>query len=156
MSSLINFCNFYNRQRCCDQDIFSFNVEQSRGEFICNKTIPLIDWVVAINPADDHNLIVVIMHQEKVDVQTAMDIAGDMFKENMDRFFLERDNLPSWGPEIDKQVDLFVDGLGYWISGNINWSFETERYFGTANAEVKKTRLVNLLPRTGLLPTAYA
>lgn len=87
------------------------------------------------------------MNQDKVDLQTAVDMAGSMLEGTMDRFFVERDNLPSWGAEIDKQVQLYIDGLGYWISGTTHWSFETERYFGTAHLEVKRTRVVNILPR---------
>ena len=34
-----------------------------------------------------------------------------------------------------------------WVIGNLNWSFETQRYFGHARHEIKRTRVVHLTPR---------
>ncbi|KAL6306394.1 isoprenoid synthase domain-containing protein [Sparassis latifolia] len=107
-------------------DIFSYNVEQSKG--------------------DTHNMIVVVQRQEGVDLQTAVDFVGDMCKQSIDRFSALREELPSWGPELDAQVETYVDGLRDWISGSLKWSFLSERYFGKSGLEVKKTRIVNLLP----------
>jgi len=108
-------------------DIFSFNVEQSKG--------------------DTHNMIVVIMKQEGVDLQTAVDFVGSLCKQSIDRFIQDRKNLPSWGAEIDKEVQIYVQGLADWIVGSLHWSFESERYFAKNGLEVKLTRIVNLLPR---------
>ncbi|KAF8553321.1 terpenoid synthase [Imleria badia] len=73
-----------------------------------------------------HNMIDVIMHEKGLD----------------------RANLPSWGPAIDADVCLYVDGLARWMVGSLHWSFETVRYFGKAGKQVKATRLVTLRPRT--------
>jgi hypothetical protein len=43
---------------------------------------------------------------------------------------LSENVLPSWGPEIDEQVKIYVDGLADWIVGSLHWSFDSERYFG--------------------------
>jgi len=109
------------------QDIFSYNVEQSKG--------------------DTHNMIPVVMYQEGLDVQTATDFVGEMCKQSIDRFNEERACLPSWGPEIDRDVAIYVDGLANWIVGSLHWSFESERYFGKSGRQVKATRVVDLLPR---------
>ncbi|PPQ96121.1 hypothetical protein CVT26_004756 [Gymnopilus dilepis] len=108
-------------------DIFSYNVEQSKG--------------------DTHNMIPVVMNQEGVDLQTAVDFVGSMCKQSIDRFVAERSQLPSWGSEIDRQVAIYVDGLADWIVGSLHWSFESERYFGKNGRNVKATRTVELLPR---------
>ena len=108
------------------QDIFSYNVEQSKG--------------------DTHNMIPVVMHQEGVDLQTAVDFVGKMCKQSIDRFNEDRARLPSWGPEIDRDVSIYVDGLANWIVGSLHWSFETERYFGKSGHQVKATRTVDILP----------
>ncbi|CCM03258.1 uncharacterized protein FIBRA_05385 [Fibroporia radiculosa] len=108
-------------------DIFSYNVEQSKG--------------------DTHNMIVVVQEQQGLDLQGAVDFVGDLCKSSIDRFHLLRENLPSWGPEIDREVEIYVDGLADWITGSLKWSFESERYFGKTGLEVKRTRVVNLLPR---------
>ncbi|THH00478.1 hypothetical protein EW026_g2048 [Hermanssonia centrifuga] len=107
-------------------DIFSYNVEQSKG--------------------DTHNMIVVVMKQEGLDLQSAVDFVGELCQGSIDRFVHDRANLPSWGPEIDRQVAIYVDGLADWIVGSLHWSFESERYFGKTGLEIKKNRTVNLLP----------
>ncbi|KAH8103083.1 isoprenoid synthase domain-containing protein, partial [Cristinia sonorae] len=108
-------------------DIFSFNVEQSKG--------------------DTHNMIVVVMKQYHLDLQSAVDFVGTMCKQAIDRFCQDRKDLPSWGPEIDAQVKTYVDGLADWIVGSLHWSFESERYFAKLGPEVKTTRVVDLLPK---------
>ncbi|KAF4583483.1 Sesquiterpene synthase 2 [Pleurotus pulmonarius] len=108
-------------------DIFSYNVEQSKG--------------------DTHNMIPVVMHEEGLELQAAVDFVGALCKQSIDRFVECRANLPSWGPEIDRQVAVYVEGLADWIVGSLHWSFESERYFGKSGLEVKKSRAINLLPR---------
>ncbi|KAG5341349.1 Germacradienol/germacrene D synthase [Termitomyces sp. J132] len=108
-------------------DIFSYNVEQSKG--------------------DTHNMIPVVMNEEGLDLQSAIDFVGNMCRQSIDRFVEDRTNLPSWGPEIDKDVAVYVNGLADWIVGSLHWSFESERYFGKTGREVKANRVVNLLPR---------
>ena len=93
-------------------------------------------------------MIVVVMAQEGVDLQSAIDFVGSMCEQSINRFVANRANLPSWGAEINEQVAIYVDGLADWIVGSLHWSFESERYFGKAGLEVKSTRAVNLLPRS--------
>jgi hypothetical protein len=109
------------------QDIFSYNVEQSKG--------------------DTHNMIPVVMNEEGLDLQSAVEFVGDLCKQSIDRFNDDRMNLPSWGAKIDKDVGIYVNGLAHWIVGSLHWSFESERYFGKNGKEVKVTRVVDLLPR---------
>ena len=91
-------------------------------------------------------MIVVMMRQEGLDLQSAVDFVGDLCKQSIDRFTEQRANIPSWGPEIDQQVEKYVTGLADWIVGSLHWSLESERYFGTSGLEVKKSRVVELLP----------
>ncbi|KAI0763056.1 terpenoid synthase [Trametes elegans] len=108
-------------------DIFSYNVEQANG--------------------DTHNLIVVVQHQEKLDLQSAVDYVGELCLGCFDRFDTLQRALPSWGPELDAQVQAYVAGLGDWMISNLVWSFETERYFGAAGPQVRAALAVDLLPR---------
>lgn len=110
-------------------DIFSYNVEQSKG--------------------DTHNMIPVVMNEQGLDLQSAVDFVGELCRQSIDRFLEDRRNLPSWGEEIDRQVNIYVDGLADWIVGSLHWSFESERYFGKNGRTVKATRVVDLLPRRG-------
>jgi hypothetical protein len=107
------------------QDIYSYNVEQSRG--------------------DTHNLITVIMQDRHLDVQGAFDHAGNMCIGAIKSYYEYKTKLPSYGPEIDGQVAAYTRGLESWISGNLEWSFLTERYFGNRGQEIKKDLRVNLL-----------
>lgn len=108
-------------------DIFSYNVEQSRG--------------------DTHNMISVVMNEEGLDLQSAVDFVGNMCKQSIDRFNEDWANLPSWGPKIDNDVETYVRGLADWIVGSLHWSFESERYFAKTGRNVKASRVVHLLPR---------
>ena len=96
---------------------------------------------------DTHNMIVVVMKQEGLDLQSAVDFVGELCQQSIDRFVADRASLPSWGPEIDRQVDTYVQGLADWIVGSLHWSFESERYFGKHGLDVKTHRVVQLLPR---------
>ncbi|KAF8137234.1 isoprenoid synthase domain-containing protein [Boletus edulis] len=109
-------------------DIFSYDVEQSKGH--------------------THNMIDVIMQEQGLGLQDAVNVVGEYCKGAINRFVRDRANLPSWGPAIDAEVRVYVDGLADWIVGSLHWSFETERYFGKAGKQVKATRLVTLRPKT--------
>ncbi|TDL18758.1 terpenoid synthase [Rickenella mellea] len=110
-------------------DIFSYNVEQSKG--------------------DTHNMIVIVMETEGVPLQTAIDFVGTLCKASIDRFNASKLLLPSFdgGNQIDRDVAQYIKGLEDWIVGSLHWSFETERYFGKLGREVKRTRVVKLLPK---------
>ncbi|KAM5532938.1 hypothetical protein V8D89_013404 [Ganoderma adspersum] len=108
-------------------DIFSYNVEQARG--------------------DTHNMIVILMELRGFDLQTAVDFVGDLCRQTIDTFMENQGNVPSFGPRLDRDVALYMQGLQDWIVGSLHWSFMTERYFGKSGAEVKKHQIVRLLPR---------
>lgn len=96
---------------------------------------------------DTHNMIVVVQTQEQLDLQSAVDYVGDLCLGCVDRFETLRAALPSWGPQIDDQLAVYVQGLGDWMIGNLVWSFETERYFGRSGRKVRRALAVALLPR---------
>ena len=79
-------------------------------------------------------------------LQEAVDFVGDLCKKSIDRFTEDRARLPSWGPEIDAQVQVYVQGLADWIVGSLHWSFESERYFGKKGKQIKRDRIVELAP----------
>jgi hypothetical protein len=87
------------------------------------------------------------MREKGFDLQEAADHAGVLFGDLVGRFIAERKELPSWGSDIDRDVNRYVDAIGNWVVGNLCWSFETPRYFGSALEDVKRTRIVKLRPR---------
>ena len=96
---------------------------------------------------EGNNILTVLMEAKGFNLQGAADQAGVLFGDLMSRFIAERKKLPSWGPDLDRDVNRYVDAIGHWVVGNLCWSFETPRYFGPALEDVKRTRIVKLRPR---------
>lgn len=85
------------------------------------------------------------MNQYTLDLQSAVDLAGSHCFDCITKFEDNRKALPSWGEEIDREVDLYVQGLQDWIIGSLHWSFACRRYFGAEGKEIKEHRTVFLL-----------
>ncbi|KZO94494.1 terpenoid synthase [Calocera viscosa TUFC12733] len=93
--------------------------------------------------SDTHNLVIVLLYQKSLSVQGAMDYSGELFQQRIDEYLALKAKLPSWGPEIDKAVELYVEGMEYWISGSAEWHFWSKRYFGDEAMLVKATRVTS-------------
>ncbi|KAF8811256.1 terpenoid synthase [Phlegmacium glaucopus] len=106
-------------------DIFSYNKEQAQG--------------------DTHNMIYILMKYHGHDLQSAVDHVGGLCMQSVDTFYANKE-LPSWSPEIDDMVARYVRGLQDWVVGTLHWSFQTHRYFKSDGLEVKRHRVVTLLP----------
>jgi hypothetical protein len=91
-------------------------------------------------------MIAIVMHHHGMNPQEAADFVGDLCKKSIDRFTKDRARLPSWGPEIDAQVQVYVQGLADWMIGSLHWPFDSERYFGKKGLQAKKNRIVELAP----------
>ena len=109
------------------QDLFSYNVEQSRH--------------------DTHNMLCIFMVHDGLSLQQAADRVGEMCEQTMGSFIEDKKRVPSWGESIDKDVKLYVNGLHEWVVGSLHWSFMSTRYFGDNGGTVKATRIVELLSK---------
>lgn len=110
-------------------DIASYNLEQARGD-------------------DNHNIITIVMHHNKTDVQGAMDWVYNYHKELEAKFMdIYENKIPKFGEPVDSELAIYVDGLGNWVRASDQWGFESERYFGKRAPEIQKTRWVTLLPK---------
>ena len=97
---------------------------------------------------DSHNIITVVMHQHKTDIQGAMNWVHDCHKELEAKFMdLYENKIPRFGEPVDSELARYVDGIGNWVRANDQWDFETERYFGKKALEIENTRWVTLLPK---------
>ncbi|KAF8811257.1 terpenoid synthase [Phlegmacium glaucopus] len=74
-----------------------------------------------------------------------VDHVGELCMQSIDTFCANK-KLPSWSPEIDDMVARYVRGLENWIVGTLHWSFQSYRYFASEGLEVKRHRVVTLLP----------
>lgn len=113
---------------CWHNDIYSYDMEQAKGH-------------------DGNNIVTVLMKEKGFHLQDAADYIGEYSLKLMKEFMSARDNLPSFGAFIDSQIKRYIQGLECWIVGNLNWSFESQRYFGVKHLEVKETLVVNLRPK---------
>ncbi|KAH9958616.1 terpenoid synthase [Russula dissimulans] len=113
---------------CWANDVYSYNMEQAKGH-------------------TGNNIVTVLMKARGCDLQTASDLIGAHYAELMEHYLADRERLPSFDPQIDADVRLYVRAMENWPIGNLEWSFETNRYFGPTHDEVRSTRLVVLTPR---------
>ncbi|KAG2030559.1 isoprenoid synthase domain-containing protein [Suillus americanus] len=111
-------------------DIYSYNMEQSHHS--------------------THNLVVVLMIDQGLSLQDAVDYSARLCNISLQRFEENRAIIPSWGEEVDKQVALYIQGLQNWIAGPLQWTFVTNRYFGKDANIVKQDRTVKLIPKRPL------
>ncbi|KAJ7878968.1 isoprenoid synthase domain-containing protein [Mycena olivaceomarginata] len=96
-------------------DIFSYNVEQSRG--------------------DTHNMITILTKYHGHSLQSAVDYVGELCRLTIDTFQRDRASIPLTGDPRSKPWSSVI---------SLHWSFMTERYFGKSAADVKKKRFVAL------------
>ncbi|KAF8683427.1 Terpene synthase [Rhizoctonia solani] len=106
-------------------DIYSFPVEDSRGQL--------------------HNFVYVAMHNNRVDLQGAVDYVYQRIQARLEEYMALKAQLPSFGSHIDSQVARYVQGIEYTIQACIEWYFLTPRYLGTNAKEAKETNVVKLL-----------
>ncbi|KAF8912142.1 isoprenoid synthase domain-containing protein [Gymnopilus junonius] len=92
------------------------------------------------------NDLVTWSNYQGISLQEAVDYVGDLCAQTINAFVENKSKLPSWGAEINDMVSKYVQGLEAWIVGSLHWSFQTHRYFGEHGLEVKRTRIVKLLP----------
>ena len=89
-----------------------------------------------------HNLVVVLMREHNIELQSAMDLAGQRCIDCITKFEEIRQILPTWGAEVDQQVARYVQGLQNWIVGSLYWSFACRRYFGSQAESVKRGGII--------------
>ncbi|KII89723.1 hypothetical protein PLICRDRAFT_562693 [Plicaturopsis crispa FD-325 SS-3] len=112
---------------CWSNDVYSYAVEKRMG-------------------LAGNNIVTVLMKERGMDDQAAADYVGVYFAELMSVFVEGRKRLTTRGPLVDADVARCVDAMGHWVVGNLEWSFQSQRYFGRDAAEVKRTLVVHLLP----------
>ncbi|KAI0696795.1 terpenoid synthase [Cytidiella melzeri] len=116
-------------------DVYSYNMEQAMGHLT-------------------NNILTVLQREKDFTLQEASDYVGIRFKELYDVFEATKNELPSFGEEMDKMVAAYIKAMEYWVAGNLEWSFGTRRYFGTENHKIRETLTVELSPAKEFHPSA--
>lgn len=91
-----------------------------------------------------NNIVTVLMREKNIGLQAASDLIGAHFEALMKRFMDTKKLLPSFGGDLDLAVAKYVEAMEHWVIGNLEWSFESQRYFGTEHDRVKETLVVKL------------
>lgn len=92
-------------------------------------------------------MLTVLMHHLHLDLSGALNWVAEYHSSVQTKFLSTLSTLPSFGPEIDKDVRRYIDGLAYWVRANECWSFECARYFGEKGREYQRTRTIALFPK---------
>ncbi|KAH9837610.1 terpenoid synthase, partial [Rhodofomes roseus] len=90
---------------------------------------------------DKHNLVLVLMAERRLTLQSAVHAAGALVKKTVGAF-LENERLllaqlPSFGPCVDTDVRRYVQGMRDCIVGLTHWLYETDRFFSDAGDDVR-------------------
>ncbi|EIW84218.1 terpenoid synthase [Coniophora puteana RWD-64-598 SS2] len=110
---------------CWSNDVYSYNMEQAKGH-------------------TGNNVVTVLMQEHGIDLQAAADRVGEVFGQLMEHYTSGSRSLPTWGGKVDADAARFLEAAGQWVVGNLEWSFETPRYFGPDHDEVRDTHRVLL------------
>ncbi|KAK7461741.1 Anterior gradient protein 2 [Stygiomarasmius scandens] len=114
-------------------DLYSYNMEQAKGH-------------------SGANIVTVVMKSNHVELQDAVDYVGTLCQELLAEF---QDAKLAVEQRAEKEKDEALanslrdalhclEAYGHWVRGNVEWSFETERYFGKENKVVKQSLVVKL------------
>lgn len=91
------------------------------------------------------NYISVLMHERNLSLQDAVDHIGAQYEALLDQFLRHEATLPSFGtPLVDEGVRRYVECMKQSIVGYIVWCFDTYRYFGPEDRDVRRTLTVIL------------
>ncbi|KAI9000522.1 terpenoid synthase [Trametes punicea] len=110
---------------CWSNDVYSYDMEQAKGHA-------------------GNNIVTVLMRQYDLDLQAASNLVGEHFEELTERFVKARKELSRLDGSLGDGVAKYVEAMEHWVIGNLEWSFESQRYFGIQHSKVKDTLVVVL------------
>ncbi|KLO08665.1 terpenoid synthase [Schizopora paradoxa] len=107
-------------------DLYSYKMEYKRG-------------------LEGSNYISVLMREKGLSLQGAVDHIGAQYKALLDKFLRHEAMLPSFGhPSVDSGLRRYVECMKQSIVGYNVWCFDTYRYFGPEDRDVRRTLVVRL------------
>ncbi len=75
-----------------------------------------------------HNLVLVLQHEYQIPVQEAVERAAEIHDAEVRTFIELSAQLPSFGAQIDADLQRYISGLHSWMRGCLDWYLETGRY----------------------------
>ena len=101
-----------------------------------------------------NNIVTVFMESMNLSLQQSVNLVGRKFEELISEFTVDKSRLRSFGSSVDKDVQKYIFSLENAVVGNLIWSFESKRYFGTRGHEIQRTLVVDIARKepVSLLP----
>ncbi|KIJ62375.1 hypothetical protein HYDPIDRAFT_30347 [Hydnomerulius pinastri MD-312] len=98
----------------------------------------IVSCAKGISPSQTPNLVTVLMRERNASLDSALVFAGTLIKQSADAFLeAEHEPLSSSDLGTDGEVQRYVLGLRDWIAGSVNWLYETQRFLGERESEVR-------------------
>lgn len=89
------------------------------------------------------------MRDKGFSLQESVDYVGAQISSLLDLFNNSEAALPSFGPKVDRDLEKYILATKQSLIGHIVWSFDTHRYFGPEDGDVKHTLVVQLATESG-------
>ena len=74
------------------------------------------------------NLVVVLQHKYQIPLEKALKHAIELHDAQVQNFIDLSVQLPSFGAEIDSNLQRYVLALRFWMRGHVDWMIESPRY----------------------------
>ncbi|KAH7021789.1 isoprenoid synthase domain-containing protein [Macrophomina phaseolina] len=92
------------------------------------------------------NLISIFRRRLGLTQQQSYDRANELLHRCYRQWYVAHAEVPSWGEQVDVQVQQYLKVCVDVLRANVRWSFRSQRYFGADVDRVRKTRQVVLVP----------
>jgi len=94
------------------------------------------------------NMVSIVMKELNLDLQSAVDYVGHRIKTRVDDYIATKATLPSWGPEVDKELGIYLTHCEYFVAGYLHLGLVSHRYLNGQMEEVGGAYWVTLSPET--------
>jgi len=107
-------------------DLCSFNKEQADGDY--------------------QNLVCILMIERNINLQGAVDLLTDMLAQRVQDYVDLKATLPSWGPDVDAPLAIYLKNLEHFVQGTILWYYSVPRYFRDIDVSDREDLTIPLFP----------
>ncbi|THU78121.1 terpenoid synthase [Dendrothele bispora CBS 962.96] len=77
---------------------------------------------------DYSNLVFIVMEEKDLGLQDAIDYVINMLSDRVDEYIALKKSLPSFGPEVDRELARYLKALEHFVQGTVVWYY-SPRYF---------------------------
>ncbi|MEG4572472.1 hypothetical protein QUA56_07195 [Microcoleus sp. N3A4] len=81
-----------------------------------------------IREGQTHNLVLILQHEYQIPFLEAIERAAEIHDAEVRTFIELSAQLPSFGAEVDAELQRYISGLRSWMRGCLDWYLETGRY----------------------------